>query len=55
MEIPENQMRMFMDFNVNYPEDVLVLERPYSDYAFNPKNNQPNDAVIVTDGLSREL
>lgn len=50
MEIPENQMRMFMDFNVNYPEDVLVLERPYSDYAFNPKNNQPNDAVIVTDG-----
>ena len=48
--IPENQMRAFMDFNENYADQVIVLERPYSDYAFNPKNNEPNEIVKVVDG-----
>ena len=43
-------MRFFMDFNENYAERVLVLERPYSDYAFNPKTGEPNEIVRVADG-----
>lgn len=50
MTIPEQQMLFFMDFNEHYPEQVLVLERPYSDYAFNPKNNEPNEIIKVMDG-----
>ena len=43
--IPEEQMRAFMDFNDNYADKVVVLERPYTDYAFNPnEDNQPNDS-----------
>ena len=48
--IPEKQMRMFMDFNENYADKVIVLERPYSDYAFNDKTNEPNEIVKVIDG-----
>ena len=48
--IPESQMRAFMDFNENYADKVIILERPYSDYAFNPKTNEPNDLVKVIDG-----
>ena len=48
--IPEAQMRMFKDFNVNYPDTAIPLERPYTDYAFNPKTNEPNDIVKVIDG-----
>ena len=35
--IPEAQMRFFREFNENYADRVVVLERPYTDYAFNPK------------------
>lgn len=49
--IPEEQMRAFMDFNDNYADKVVVLERPYTDYAFNPnEDNQPNEIVRVLDG-----
>lgn len=48
--IPEEQMRFFRDFNENYADKVIILERPYSDYAFNPKTNEPNDVVRVVDG-----
>lgn len=48
--IPESQMRAFMDFNENYADQVIVLERPYADYAFNPKTNEPNEIVKVIDG-----
>lgn len=48
--IPEAQMRFFRDFNENYAEQVIVLERPYTDYAFNPKTNEPNETVKVLDG-----
>lgn len=50
MTIPEEQMRMFKDFNENYSDKMIILERPYSDYAFNPKTNEPNDIVKVIDG-----
>lgn len=50
MTIPANEMLFFMDFNERYPEKVIVLERPYSDYAFNAKNDMPNEAVMVADG-----
>ena len=45
LTVPEEQMRMFKDFNENYAEQVIVLERPYTDYAFNPKTNEPNEIV----------
>ena len=49
--IPESQMRAFKDFNENYAEMVVVLERPYADYAFNPhEDNQANEIVRVLDG-----
>ena len=50
LAIPEKEMRMFKDFNENYSEQMIILERPYSDYAFNPKTNEPNDIVKVIDG-----
>lgn len=50
LTIPEAQMRAFMDFNDNYAEHVLVLERPYTDYAFNAKTGEPNEMVRVVDG-----
>lgn len=48
--VPEAQMKFFRDFNENYADKIIVLERPYSDYAFNPKTNQPNALVKVLDG-----
>lgn len=48
--IPERQMRFFRDFNDNLADKVVVLERPYSDYAYNPKTNQPNATIKVIDG-----
>lgn len=50
LTIPEEQMRFFKDFNENFADKVIVLERPYSDYAFNPKTNEPNEIVKVVDG-----
>ena len=50
LTVPEEQMRAFMDFNENYADKVIVLERPYADYAFNPKTNEPNEIVRVIDG-----
>ena len=48
--IPEEQMRAFRDYNENYADKVIVLERPYTDYAFNAKANEPNEIVRVIDG-----
>lgn len=48
--IPEEQMRAFRDFNENYAEQMIILERPYTDYAFNPKTGNPNEIVRVIDG-----
>ena len=48
--IPESQMRAFRDYNENYADKVIVLERPYTDYAFNTKTDEPNEIVRVIDG-----
>ncbi len=48
--IPEEQMRAFRDYNENYADRVIVLERPYTDYAFNAKSDEPNEIVRVIDG-----
>ena len=50
LTIPEEQMRFFKDFNENYADQVIVLERPYTDYAFNPKTNEPNEIVKIIEG-----
>ena len=49
--IPESQMRAFRDYNENYADKVIVLERPYTDYAVNAKTDEPNEIVRVVDGL----
>ena len=49
--IPESQMRAFRDYNENYADKVIVLERPYTDYAINAKTDEPNEIVRVVDGL----
>lgn len=48
--IPEDQMRAFRDYNENYADKVIILERPYTDYAFNAKAGEPNEIVRVVDG-----
>ena len=48
--IPESQIRAFRDYNENYADKVIVLERPYTDYAFNAKIDEPNEIVRVVDG-----
>ena len=48
--IPESQMRAFRDYNENYADKVIVLERPYTDYAINAKTDEPNEIVRVVDG-----
>lgn len=48
--IPESQIRAFRDYNENYADKVIVLERPYTDYAFNAKTDEPNEIVRVVDG-----
>ena len=48
--IPESQIRAFRDYNENYADKVIVLERSYSDYAFNAKTDDPNEIVRVVDG-----
>lgn len=48
--VPEPQMRAFKDFNENYADKVVILERPYTDYTFNAKTNEPNEIVRVIDG-----
>lgn len=48
--VPEEQMRFFKDFNENFAEHIVVLERPFSYYSFNPKNNEANEVVKVLDG-----
>ena len=48
--IPESQIRAFRDYNENYADKVIVLERPYTDYAFNAKTGEPNEIVRVVDG-----
>ena len=50
LTVPEEQMRAFMDFNENYADRLVILERPFSDYAFNPKTGEPNEIVRVVDG-----
>lgn len=48
--IPESQIRAFRDYNENYADKVIVLDRPYTDYAFNAKTDEPNEIVRVVDG-----
>lgn len=48
--VPEAQMQFFKDFNENFAEHVVVLEHPYSTYAFNAKSDEPNEIVKVLDG-----
>ncbi len=48
--VPDEEMKKFRDFNENYAQNVIVLERPYSDYAVSAKTGEPNDVVKVIDG-----
>lgn len=48
--VPDEQMRAFREFNENYADQLIILERPFTDYAFNPKTSEPNEVIRVIDG-----
>lgn len=50
LTIPESQMSLFKAFNENYVENAVVLEVPFSHYAFNKNTDEPNEIVKVVDG-----
>ncbi len=48
--IPDRDMKLFRRLNDTYSEQMVVLDRNYSDYAFNPKNGKENEVVKIMDG-----
>lgn len=49
--VPETEMRTFRELNDSYDERMVVLDRPYSDYAYNPKSGKMNEVVKIMDGM----
>ena len=47
--IPDRDMKLFRRLNDTYSEQMVVLDRNYSDYAFNPKNGKENEVVKIMD------
>lgn len=50
MVIPGPEMRCFMDFNEYNFEELVVLEKPFSRYAFDPAKERQNMRARVVDG-----
>ena len=50
LTVPETEMKVFREFNDSYDECMVVLDRPYSDYAYNPKSGKMNEVVKIMDG-----
>lgn len=50
LQVPEPQMRCFIDFNTFHVEELLVLERPFADYARVQSNGKLNMRARVIDG-----
>ena len=48
--IPDSEMKLFRRLNDSYDEQMVVLDRNYSDYAYNPKNGKENEVVKIMDG-----
>lgn len=49
--VPETEMRTFRELNDSYDERMVVLDRPYFDYAYNPKSGKMNEVVKIMDGM----
>lgn len=50
LTVPDPEMRCFMDYNRRNLEELLVLERPYRDYLFDPSKGRENIRARVIDG-----
>ncbi len=48
--VPVEQMTAFREFIDSYHDDMVILDRPYSDYAFNPKKGEYNEVVKIVEG-----
>lgn len=48
--VPVEQMKLFREFIDSYHDDMVILDRPYSDYAFNPKKGEYNEVVKIVEG-----
>ena len=48
--VPVEQMQLFREFIDSYHDDMVILDRPYSDYAFNPKKGEYNEVVKIVEG-----
>lgn len=49
--IKDETMRKFREFNDNLTAEPVLLQRPFNDYAFNKNQNEPNDTIMVVDGV----
>lgn len=49
--IKDETMRKLRDFNDNLAAEPVLLQRPFNDYAFNKNLNEPNDTIMVVDGI----
>lgn len=49
--IKDETMKKFRDFNDNLAAEPVLLQRPFNDYAFNKNQNEPNDTIMVVDGV----
>lgn len=50
LTVPEKQMAIFRDFIDSYHDQMVLLDRPYTDYAFSPKKGEYNEVVKIVEG-----
>lgn len=50
LTIPEAQMASFREFIDSYHDQMVLLDRPYTDYAFSPKKGEYNEVVKIVEG-----
>jgi transcription antitermination factor NusG len=49
--IKDEQMKALKDFNDNLPAEPILLQKPFNDYSFNKNTNEPNETIMVVDGV----
>lgn len=48
--VPDKEMDDFRDFNENFADSVVLLQKTFKDYSFNQKEGLPNDTLKIVDG-----
>lgn len=49
--IKDDKMKALKDFNDNLPAEPVLLQKPFNDYSFNEIKNEPNETIMVIDGI----